>query len=194
MLSFGAMTGGDRAGASGARIAGGGRRTRIRAATADDLQAVNDIYNHEVLHGVATFDTVPWALEARSAWFAQHGGGRHAVLVAVEDGRVTGWAGLSSWSERCAYARAAEVSVYVHPERRGRGTGRALLAELIAQGRRAGLGVLLARIESSGRVSLALHRAHGFRAVGTMHGVGEKFGRILDVELLELPLDGGTGS
>ena len=73
--------------------------------------------------------------------------------------------------------------------RRRRGIGRALLADLIARGRAAGLGVLLARIESSGGASLALHRAFGFQPIGTMRRVGEKSGRLLDVELLDLHLD-----
>ncbi|TMA47656.1 MAG: N-acetyltransferase family protein, partial [Deltaproteobacteria bacterium] len=109
--------------------------------------------------------------------------------VAEESGRVVGWGSLSAWSDRCAYARAAEVSVYVHQDHRGHGIGRALLADLIARGRAAGLGVLLARIESSGAASLALHRALGFQPIGTMRRVGEKSGRLLDVELLDLHLD-----
>ena len=96
----------------------------------------------------------------------------------------------SSRVEPLAYARAAEVPVYVHQDHRGRGIGRALLAALVARGRADGLGVLLARVEASGRASLALHRALGFRPIGTMRRVGEKLGRILDVELLDLHLDG----
>src|SRR5439155_499035 len=130
--------------------------TTIRSARADDLPAVIDIYNYEVEHGVATFDTVPWTLEERAPWFAVHASPQHPLIVAEEDGRVLGWGSLSAWSDRCAYARAAEVSVYVHQDHRGRGIGRSLLAELIARGRAAGPGVLLARIESSGGASLAL--------------------------------------
>ena len=163
--------------------------TTIRSARADDLPAVIDIYNYEVEHGVATFDTVPWTLEDRAPWFAAHASPQHPLIVAEESGRVVGWGSLSAWSDRCAYARAAEVSVYVHQDHRGHGIGRALLADLIARGRAAGLGVLLARIESSGGASLALHRAFGFQPIGTMRRVGEKSGRLLDVELLDLHLD-----
>lgn len=162
----------------------------VRPAAADDLPAIVAIYNHEVAHGVATFDTEPWTVEGQREWLAAHGTSEHPLLVADEEGRVDGWACLSAWSTRCAYARAAEVSLYVHPDHRGRGVGRALLAGLIARGRAAGLGVLLARIEVSGRASLALHRALGFHSIGTMRRVGEKLGRILDVELLDLHLDG----
>ena len=161
----------------------------IRNARADDLPAVIDIYNYEVAHGVATFDTVPWTLDDRAPWFAAHVSSRHPLIVAEEGGRVVAWGSLSAWSDRCAYARAAEVSLYVHQDHRGRGLGRVLLAELIARGRAAGLGVLLARVESSGVASLGLHRGLGFRPIGTMRRVGEKAGRVLDVVLLDLHLD-----
>jgi phosphinothricin acetyltransferase len=164
-------------------------RVEIRPATLDDVPAIMAIYNHEVLTSVATFDMAPLAPDEQREWFAAHAAERHPLLVAIVDGRVVGWASLSAWSSRCAYARAAEDSVYVHQDHRGQGVGRALLAELIESARAEGLGVLLARIEASGTASLRIHAAAGFVQVGTMHRVGEKFGRLLDVVLLELQLD-----
>jgi L-amino acid N-acyltransferase len=164
---------------------------RVRAAAAEDLPAIFAIYDHEVLTGVATFDTEPFSEAQRRQWLEKHGDARHPALVADEGGTVVGWATLSAWSDRCAYARAAEVSVYVHPDHQRRGVGRTLLAALIDAARQAGLGVLLARITTESAVSLRLHEAAGFRCFGTMRRVGEKFGRILDVELLDLHLDGG---
>jgi phosphinothricin acetyltransferase len=163
----------------------------VRLATAEDLPAIVAIYNHEVHHGVATFDTEPWTTDGQRLWFATHDPTRHPLLVAAVDGRPIGWATLSVWSSRAAYTRTAETSVYVHQDYRGRGVGRALLAELVRRARAAGLGVLVARIESSGASSLALHRRLGFADIGTMRRVGEKFGRLLDVVLLDLHLDGG---
>ncbi|HZP42668.1 MAG TPA: GNAT family N-acetyltransferase [Candidatus Binatia bacterium] len=163
----------------------------LRPAVDADLPAIVAIYNHEVRSGVATFDTEPWSVEGQRAWLAAHATSeRHPLLVAESEGDVVGWAALSPWSARCAYARAAEDSVYVRPGHRGRGVGRALLEELLRRARAAGLGVVIARIETSGAASLALHRALGFRPIGTMRRVGEKLGRILDVELLDLHLDG----
>jgi L-amino acid N-acyltransferase YncA len=164
---------------------------RIRAATAEDLPAIFAIYDREVLTGAATFDTEPFSEPQRRQWLEKHRDAAHPALVAEEGGKVVGWGTLSAWSDRCAYARAAEVSVYVHPDHQSRGIGRTLLAALVDAGRQAGLGVLLARIETSGTASLRLHEAAGFRRFGTMRRVGEKFGRILDVELLDLHLDGG---
>jgi phosphinothricin acetyltransferase len=167
-----------------------GSARRLRPATEADLSAIAAIYNHEVRGGVATFDTVEVSLEERRAWLVRHTSPRHPVIVAEDGGDLVGWASLSPWSERCAYARAAEVSIYVAPDHQGRGVGGALLGELIERGRGAGLGVLLARIARAGDGgSRRLHERHGFVHIGTMHRVGEKLGRILDVELFELQLE-----
>ena len=159
------------------------------------------IYNHEILYATSTFDTEPVTLENRQGWLAEHRSPRHPALVAElapadREGpdsspglAVGGFGTLSSWSQRCAYARAAEVSVYVHRDARRRGVGRAILGQLIARARDAGLGVLLARICAEGQASIALHRSFGFQPIGTMRRVGEKFGRILDIELFDLQLD-----
>jgi phosphinothricin acetyltransferase len=162
----------------------------VRPMRASDLAAVNAIYNLEVAESTATFDTVPTSPAQRATWFEEHQGPRTPALVAEEDDEVLGWACLSPWSDRCAYARAAEISVYVHRDARRCGVGRALLHEILDRARAAGLGVILARIVSEQEPSLALHRELGFTAIGRMRRVGEKFGRILDVDLLELHLDG----
>ena len=162
----------------------------IRLARPEDLPAIADIYNDEVLHTCATFDTVPVTLEERRQWLDDHPPSRHPVVVAEIRGEVAGWASLSGWATKCAYARAAEVSVYVHREWRGLGAGKALFLDLIDRAREVGLGVLLARIcTADGEASLRLHERVGFQRVGTLRRVGEKFGRILDVELLDLHLD-----
>lgn len=166
---------------------------RIRLAADADLPAIMEIYNEQVLHGTATFDTEPIDTpEKRRAWFAKHPPEIYPVVVAEEDGRVVGWASLSRWSERCAYNRTAEVSEYVHKDHRGRGVGSELLRELIARARTIGLGVLLARITGESAASLRMHADHGFTRIGTMRRVGEKFGRVLDVELMDLQLEGGA--
>lgn len=162
----------------------------IRDATVEDLGAIFDIYNEQVLHGTATFDTVPKDAAKDARWLTGRDLSRHPVLVRVDDGEVVGWGSLSAWSDRCAYARAAEVSVYIRKDRRGRGYGRELLGAVVERGRAAGLGVLLARIAEGNPVSIALHERFGFRRIGTMRRVGEKFGRVLDVELMDLHLDG----
>ncbi len=170
-------------------------RTAIRLADCGDLPVIMDIYNYEVINATSTFDTEPVTLENRRTWLASHDPERHPVLVAelAEPGRtsrIAGFGSLSPWSPRRAYAGTAEVSVYVHRDGRGRGIGKAILAALIARAESGGLRVLLARICAEGQASLGLHEALGFQHIGTMHRVGEKLGRILDIELYELQLDG----
>jgi len=160
----------------------------LRDATTADAAAIAAIYNHEILHSTSTFDTTPVDADDRRAWLEAHSTPQRSVLV-LEDEEVVGWASLSAWSDRCAYARAAEVSIYIHADHRGRGHGRSLLTGLIERAREAGIAVLLARICTEGEASIVLHRKLGFSSVGCMRRVGEKFGRVLDVELMDLSLE-----
>lgn len=162
--------------------------TAIRPARAEDLPAVTAIYNQAVERSTGTFDTEPKTLAQTAAWFAEHGAG-HPVLAAEEDGKVVGWASLSPYSGRCAYARTAEVSVYVEESARGRGLAGELLDELLRAGRAAGVKQALARITQDNEASLRLHAKRGFAEVGRMRRVGEKFGRVLDVHVLQLSLE-----
>ena len=161
----------------------------IRDARASDLGAIFGIYNHEVLHGTATFDLEPLVAGRDDAWLDERDCGRHPVIVAEVEGRVAGWASLSPWSSRGGYARTAEGSVYVDRGSRGSGLGSALLAAIVERARDVGLGVVLARIAGANDQSVRLCERHGFRRIGTQRRCGEKFGRILDVELMDLHLD-----
>ena len=163
----------------------------IRAAHVDDLGAIFDIYNHEVLHGTATFDTEPLIAGRDDDWLTEREHRCHPVLVAEVDDRVVGWGSLNPWSSRGGYARTAEGSVYVHRDFRGQGVGRSLLEATIERARDAGLGVVLARIAEANEPSVRLCERLGFGRIGTQRRCGEKFGRILDVELMDLHLDEG---
>lgn len=167
------------------------RQPTIRDAQVDDLEAIFDIYNHEVLQGTATFDTEPRVAGRDDGWLTERNRKRHPVIVAEIEGRVVGWASLNPWSSRGAYARTVEGSVYAHRDFRGRGVGRTLLAALIERAREAALGVVLARIAEANEPSVRLCERFGFERIGTQRRCGEKFGRILDVELMDLHLDGG---
>jgi len=160
----------------------------VRGAAERDLEAITAIYNEAILTTTATFDTDTKTVDDRLAWFRAHGG-RFAVIVAEVDGEIAGWASLSRWSDRPAYDDTAETSVYVSSGFRGRGIGGRLYAALIAGAKQQKFHTLLARVAGESAASLRLHERCGFTAVGTMKEVGRKFGRLLDVHLLQLMLD-----
>jgi phosphinothricin acetyltransferase len=156
----------------------------IRRATTDDLPGITAIYNDAIRNTTATFDTEPKSLEDRASWLSAHGE-RYPVLVAESDGEVVGWASLSQWSGRRAYDGTAESTFYVAARQRGRGIGRALKAAIIDEARQLGFHSLIARVAEGSDASLHLNECFGFRRVGTLKEVGQKFGRLLDVHILQ---------
>ncbi len=161
----------------------------IRSAVKDNLDAITRIYNQAVVHTTATFDTAPRSLADQTAWFDEHGES-YPILVAAVENNVVGWAALSPWSDRCAYETTVEVSIYVDEASQSRGIGTRLLAALLVAGRTADLHLALARIAEENTGSIRLHERAGFVRTGIMHEAGYKFGRYLDVVIMELLLDG----
>jgi phosphinothricin acetyltransferase len=160
----------------------------IRRACKDDIPAITAIYNDAILTTTATFDTEPKTIEERAAWLSAHDE-RHPVLVAVIGDNVVGWACLSKWSDRPAYDGTAETSFYVAAEHRGRGIGRRLKEAIIAESRRLGYHTLIARVAEGSEASQHLNESAGFVHVGTLKEVGRKFGRWLDVDVMQLMLE-----
>lgn len=161
----------------------------IERADLRDLDWITKIYNEAVIHSTATFDTEPKTREAQMEWFKKHGPS-HPILVArpkdrARVGEGLGWASLSPYSDRCAYAQSAEVSIYVDTAARGKGAGNLLLKQLILEAQKLGLHSLISRITENNPVSVALHLRHGFTHAGTLKEVGEKFGKRLSVDFYQ---------
>ena len=156
----------------------------IRSARQEDLEAIVEIYNEAILKTVATFDTEPKTCDEQTVWFATHDA-KNPLLVAELTGIVVGWASLSKWSDRCAYSDTAELSLYVRGDHQGKGIGRRLIEAVLDEGKKNGLHTILARITEGNDGSLHLHQSVGFTHIGTMREVGKKFGRRLDVHLLQ---------
>ena len=160
----------------------------IRLATHTDLPAINDIYNHYVLHSTCTYQEEPESIEDRCRWFAHHGEA-HPIIVAEVENRIVGWGSLSTYHARSAYRRTVENSVYVHHQLHRRGIGSILLKELVRRARNLRHHVIIAAIDAEQPPSVALHARFGFQKVGLMKRLGFKFNRWLDVIYMELLLE-----
>jgi phosphinothricin acetyltransferase len=156
----------------------------VRTARRRDCPAINEIHNFYVANTTATFLLEPQTLDERHDWFDGRSAA-HPVLVAELERRVVGWASLSAFRARPAYARTAEVGVYVHHDFHRRGIGRILIDAIVERGRDAGLHVIVGGACSESTASLGLLQACGFQRVAHFHQVGFKFGRWLDVIFLE---------
>lgn len=156
----------------------------IRPATEADVHAITEIYNDAVLTTTATFDLEERSEEDRLKWFRDHDD-RHPVIVAVVNDKVVGWASLSRWSEKKAYDCTAEVSLYVHCDHRKQGIGKRLLEVLTLEGEKAGLHSIIARITQGNEMSFYLHERLGFEQTGVLKEIGNKFGKYLDVHILQ---------
>ena len=157
----------------------------LRLAERRDAEAIRSIYNPEVLESTVTFDLVPRSLEEQVAWLDEHSGGHPAIVATDADDLVVGFGSLSPYRPRAAYSPTVEDSVYVHREHRGNGVGFALLAELVRLGGAHGFHSAIARIVGNHEASIALHARCGFATIGTEREVGRKFGRWLDVVLMQ---------
>lgn len=156
----------------------------IRAATDDDADAILDIYNRAVTGSTATFDLVARDAEGQRAWLKAHSG-VYPAIVAVLSGEVVGFGSLGPYRNRPAYSTTVEDSVYVHHNVRGRGVGKALLEELLKLANDYGFHTVIGRVVGDHDASIALHKSCGFELVGVEREVGRKFGRWLDVAVMQ---------
>jgi phosphinothricin acetyltransferase len=164
----------------------------IRPSRDDDVPDITAIYAHHVLHGTGTFETTPPTetdMAARRADVLAKG---LPWLVAEDGGRILGYAYCQWFKPRPAYRFSAEDSIYLAAGAAGKGLGRELLAELTRHAQAAGVRKLIAVIGDSGNAgSVGVHRALGFNEVGVLKSCGWKFGKWLDVVLMEKFLGAG---
>jgi L-amino acid N-acyltransferase YncA len=164
----------------------------IRPATDADNAAITGIYAHHVLNGTGTFETTPPSeadMAARRADVLSKG---LPYLVIEEAGQVLGFAYCQWFKPRPAYRFSAENSIYMHPDSRGKGMGRELLGALVARAEAIGVRKLIAVIgDSANAGSIGVHRAMGFSHVGVFKSCGWKFGKWLDIVLMEKSLGEG---
>jgi L-amino acid N-acyltransferase YncA len=161
----------------------------IRPARMEDAAALAAIYAPAVLHGTASFEVEPPSpaeMAQRLMRVKSHG---WPWLVHVTIGQIDGYAYATQFRDRAAYRFCGETSVYVAPQAQRTGIGQALLMALASQARTAGFRELVAVIGDAGnQASIGLHAACGFQPAGQFRGIGEKFGRRLDVVMMQRSL------
>jgi L-amino acid N-acyltransferase YncA len=165
----------------------------IRLAQPRDLAVITAIYDDAVRHGTASFELDPPDQAEMTRRYETLRAGGYPYLVAELEGEIVGYAYAGPYRARPAYRWSVEDSIYVAPQAPRRGFGGALLARLVAEAEAAGFRQMLAVIgDSANTGSVELHRAAGFRLVGTFENVGFKFGRWLDTVLMQRELRRGA--
>lgn len=167
----------------------------IRPSTDADLPAIQAIYSNAVLNGTGTFETEVPGVDEMARRRAEVLGRGLPWLVAERDGVVLGYAYANYFRPRLAYRFCVEDSIYLAPAAQGQGVGRLLLAELIARCEAAGARQMLAVIgDAANAGSVGVHTALGFAHTGVLKSAGWKFGRWLDVVLMQRALGPGDGT
>jgi len=160
----------------------------LRPAVDADLDAILAIHNDAILHSVALWTDETVERSDREDWLATRVEAGNAVLVAIENDEVAGYAAYAPWRAKYGYRHTVEDSVYIAAPFQGRGVGRSLLVELIEHARGAGHHVMLADIESGNATSIGLHKSLGFVEAGHLREIGTKFDRWLDLTILQFDL------
>lgn len=160
----------------------------VRPCRQADAAAIAAIYRAHVETGTASFETVAPDAAEMARRMARVVDAGLPWLVLEAGGAVKGFAYASQFRDRPGYRATGETSIYLAAEVAGRGLGRRLLAALVSASEAAGFETLLAVIgDSSNLASIGVHRALGFREVGRLEGAGRKFGRLIDVVLMQRP-------
>lgn len=158
----------------------------IRPARRADLPALTEIYNHYIVNTAITFDTQPFTVEERAAWFDLHEQkGRYRLMVAQQSGRAVGFASTGPFRVKPAYDTTVEITIYCGPGARGRGLGTALYSALFKALEGEDIHRAVAGITMPNDASIALHKRFGFTEVGVFSENGRKLGRYWDVLWME---------
>ena len=160
----------------------------IRDVSESDAETIAGIYAHHVLTGTASYDLNPPSTDFHREKIRHITAAGWPFLVAEADGTLAGYAYVTQFRDRDAYRFTAEDSIYVHPDHKGRGIGKALLEALLERASAYGFRTVIAVIGGAEPASIALHAALGFREAGRLHAVGWKHERWLDSVYMQLTL------
>ena len=159
----------------------------IRSITKNDVADCLDIYNYEVVNGVATLDLEPRTLTEWQAWFEAHQTQEHCIIVGIMDDVVVGYASLSLYRTKDAFKSTVELSIYIHEDYRGKGVASKLMAHILDHARVTDtLHTVVSVITAGNAASTALHERFGFTYCGLTPQVGFKHGKYQDTETYAL--------
>lgn len=157
----------------------------FRDAIIEDLPAMLHIYNDAILNLTATFDLVEQTIEDRKPWFDHHGG-KYPLIVAELEGVIVGYCSLSSFREKEAYDKTAEISVYISTSHQGCGIGSSLMKEILQRAAELNFHTVIAGITTGNEGSVKLHQKFGFEFIGRFREVGYKFDEWQSVDFYQL--------
>lgn len=146
------------------------------------------ILNEAIQNSTALYDYEPRTMANMETWFAAKQAGGYPVIGAFEDGELAGFASFGAFRAWPAYKYSIEHSVYIHHDKRGRGLGKLLLAQLIEEAKKRDYHMMIGGIDSSNAASVRLHQSLGFELCASIKQAGFKFGRWLDLEFYQLIL------
>lgn len=161
----------------------------LRPATANDLEGILAIVNHNILYSTALYDYNVKSMEYMQQWFSEKQEAGWPVIVADCKGKVAGYGTYGTFRTKDGYKYTVEHSVYVNEEYHGKGIGKMLLADLIVLAKKQGMHSMIAGIDAENKGSIEFHKKFGFREAGLLKEVGFKFNRWLDVVFMELHLN-----
>ncbi len=156
----------------------------FRPVSLDDLEVTRKIYNYAVTSTLATLDLEPRTIGQQERWINDHQG-IYTAIAALADGEFAGFASLSPYRPRPGYSSTVEDSIYLDPSYWRMGIGKLLLAELLSVAKDLGFHSCIANIVADHHASVALHQRLGFRLVGVQEEIGRKFGRWVDLAILQ---------
>jgi L-amino acid N-acyltransferase len=162
---------------------------QIRFAELSDLPEILEIYNHAILNTTAVYDYKAHTLNMRKQWWDNKQENLHPILVAVQEGKIAGFASYGKFRIWAAYKYSMEHSLYVHPLFQGKGIGKNLLQNLISEAEKRDVHSLIGGIDKDNNASLSLHAKFGFEEVGHLKEVGFKFGQWRDLVFVQLLLN-----
>ena len=159
----------------------------IRPITRNDIASCLDIYNYEVVNGVATLDLEPRTLSEWQEWYESHSDEHHPIVVGTIDGIVAGYASLSPYRTKDAFKSTVELSIYIHQEYRGKGIASKLMAHILDHAKETEtLHTVVSVITAGNAASTVLHERFGFIYCGLTPQVGFKHGKYQDTETYAL--------